>query len=118
MSVNEFFAGENLSPQLYERIFNYLISLGPVEPRVTRSQICLRRRKAIAWVWMPGKYLHRKVAPLVLTFVFDSQDPSPRWKEIVVPGPGHFTHHLEVYTLNDIDAQVEGWLKKAWMDAA
>jgi len=114
MTVDEFFAGEALSRKLFDQIFNILAGLGEIETRVTKSQICLRHGKAIAWVWMPGKYLKRAVAPLVLMFVFDHKDPSPRWKEIVEPSPGHFTHHLELYSLDEIDKQVEGWLKQAW----
>ncbi len=117
MTLDEFFAGEELPKQLFNKIYDILTALGPTETRVTKSQIKLLRRKAIAWVWMPGKYLQRKVAPLVLTFVFDHQDPSPRWKEIVEPSHGNFTHHLELYTTADIDSQVEGWLKVAWMAA-
>ncbi len=117
MTVDEFFVGEQLSKQLFEKIYNLLARLGPVETRVSKSQIKLVRRKAVAWVWMPGRYLHRKVAPLVLTFVFDHKDSSLRWKEIVEPSRGNFTHHLELYTFEEIDNQVERWLKEAWINA-
>ncbi len=115
MSLDEFFAGEPLSRQLFDRIQQYLATLGSFEIRVTKSQVSFRRDKGFAWVWMPGKYLHRPVAPLVLTFVFDQRDKSPRWKEIVEPAQGHFTHHLELSSLSDIDGEVEGWLHRAWL---
>ena len=115
MTIDEFFAGEDLSRQLFDKIQGFLTTLGPFETKVSKSQICFRREKAFAWVWMPGKYLHRKVAPLVVTFVFDHRDPSPRWKEVVEPAPGHFTHHLELLSLNDIDGQVDGWFREAWI---
>ncbi len=118
LSLDEFFAGEPISRQLFDRIQQYLTTLGSFETRVTKSQVSFRRYRPFAWVWMPGKYLHRQVAPLVLTFVFDYRDKSPRWKEIVAPAPGHFTHHLELYSLSDIDGDVEGWLKQAWVDGA
>ena len=63
------------------------------------------------------QYLHRRVAPLALTFVFDHKDPSARWKEIVEPLPGHFTHPLELISLDEIDTEVERWLMEAWKNA-
>jgi hypothetical protein len=58
-----------------------------------------------------------KTAPLVLTLSFHKRDPSPRWKEIVEPYPGRFTHHLELYATNDIDDEVRNWLWEAWAGA-
>jgi hypothetical protein len=67
---------------------------------------------------MPGKYLHgRPVAPLVLTVSLPYRDPSPRWKQIVEPYLGRYTHHLELYTKSDIDEEVRGWLRAAWASA-
>jgi hypothetical protein len=62
-------------------------------------------------------YLNGKVAPLVLTFVFHTKDASPRWKEIVEPSPGNYTHHLELFSVNDIDDQVRAWLRDAWTNS-
>ena len=67
---------------------------------------------------MPGQYLTGKAAPLVLTLSFRSRKVSPRWKEIVEPTPGRFTHHLELYSTAEIDDQVRGWLQDAWTAAA
>jgi hypothetical protein len=80
--------------------------------------VAFRRKKAFATVWMPAKYLHHKAAPLVLTLGFRKQDSSPRWKEIVEPKSGRFTHHLELYSAKDIDDEVRGWLQAAWTAAA
>jgi len=65
-----------------------------------------------------GKYLRRNTAPLVLTLSLRRRDASPRWKEIVEPYPGRFTHHLELYSRDDIDDQVRLWLREAWGSAA
>ncbi len=118
MTLDDFFIGQTLSRQLFDVLHNMVDELGPVETRVTKSQVSFGRRKAFAWVWMPRKYLHGKVAPLVLTLVFRHRDPSPRWKEIVEPSPGNYTHHLELYSLSDIDDQVHHWLKEAWSERA
>jgi len=118
MTVDEYFNGHDLSRQLFDALYDMVHEINPVEIRVTKSQISFRRHKAFAWVWIPAKYLLGKVAPLVLTFVFHHVDASPRWKEIVEPSPGHFTHHLELYSINDIDDQVHDWLREAWTNPA
>jgi hypothetical protein len=40
------------------------------------------------------------------------------WKEIVEPSPGHFTHHLELWSQADLDSKVRLWLNEAWLAAA
>jgi hypothetical protein len=118
MTVDEFFAGQEESRQLYEALWEMLQALGPVQARATKSQVAFRRRgKAFAWAWMPGKYLRGPAAPLVLTLSLRRRGASPRWKEIAEPYPGHFTHHLELHAASDLDEQVRQWLDEAW-DAA
>jgi hypothetical protein len=115
--IDEFFAGYDRSRRLFEVLLDAVEGAGSVELRVSRSQIALRRGKAFAWVWVPGRYLRGKTAPLVLTLAFRQCDPSPRWKEVVEPYPGRFTHHLELYSVDDIDEQVRDWLREAWLAA-
>ena len=113
-TLGEFFEGQQVSRQLFDKLRDIVNAFGPAEVQVTKSQIAFRRRKAFAWVWIPGKYLRGKTAPLVLTLSFRSRDPSPRWKEVVEPSPGRFTHHLELYSTHDIDGEVHDWLRDAW----
>ena len=117
MTLNEFFEGQEDSRQLFEALCRMVNAIGPSELGVTKSQIAFRRRKAFAWAWIPSKYLRGKTAPLVLTLSFRSRDASPRWKEIVEPKPGRFTHHLEIYTVDEIDEEVCAWLRAAWSGA-
>ncbi|HUW12622.1 MAG TPA: DUF5655 domain-containing protein [Anaerolineae bacterium] len=114
MTLDEFFAGQEESREIFDAVLGAVESIGRAELRVGKSQVSFRRRKAFAWVWMPGQYLRGKTAPLVLTLSFPSRDASPRWKEIVEPRPGRFTHHLELYSIADIDDEVCGWLRDAW----
>ena len=118
MKLDEFFSGCEESRPIFDALRTAIDAIGPAEMRVTRSQVAFRRRKAFAWAWLPGKYLHGKTAPLVLTVALTRRDPSPRWKQVVEPVPGHFTHHLEVYNAGDIDQEVKNWLQEAWMEAA
>ena len=114
MTPDEFFAGQEQSQQLFEAVRQEIESLGENSLRVTKSQIAFRRRRGFAWVWMPGMYLKRETPPLVLTLSLPRRDGSPRWKEIVEPYPGRFTHHLELYDPADIDEDVRSWLREAW----
>ncbi len=114
MTLDEFFAGYGASRLIFEKLRSTIEDLGPVEIRVTKSQVAFCRRKAFAWAWIPDRYLHGKHAPLVLTLGFRHRDSSSRWKEIVEPKPGRFTHHLELYSTSDIDDEVRAWLRGAW----
>ena len=114
MDIDIFFSDHEQSKELYDRIDPIIRSLGEVEIRVSKSQIAYHRRRGFAWVWIPEKHLRRPAAPLVLTLTFYHRDPSPRWKEIVEPYPGRFTHHLEIYSAGQIDDEVRGWIKAAW----
>jgi len=116
-TLDEFFAGLQESKGLFEAVLKEIHAHGAAEMKVSKSQIAFRRRKAFAWMWVPGKYLRGKTAPLVLTLSFRSRSSSPRWKEIVEPYPGRFTHHLELYSTQDIDDEVRGWLHDAWQAA-
>ncbi len=113
MTLDEFFAGQPLSRAIYEAVYRSLQDLGPLEPRITKTQVAFKRQRDFAWVWMPEKYLRRKAAPLVLSLAFRARDPSPRWKEIVEPRPGRYMHHLELYDPADVDDEVRAWIKKS-----
>ena len=117
MTLESFFADRKDSRRLFDALRSAIETIGSVEIRVTKSQIAFRRGKAFAWVWIPGKYLRGKTAPLVLTMSLRKKDISTRWKEIVEPAPGRFTHHLELYSVSDIDDEIRGWLREAWTTA-
>jgi len=118
LTLDKYFEGRAESRQLFGILHRMIESIGAAEIRVTRGQVAFRRRKAFAWAWIPGKYLRGRGAPLVLTLSFLHRDTSPRWKEIVEPAPGRFTHHLELWSAGDIDEEVRDWLREAWAEAA
>ncbi len=117
LTPEEFFTGHALAEQLFLAIRREVEAIGEASLRVTKSQIAFRRRRNFAWVWMPGLYLRGPVAPLVLTLALPWRDGSPRWKAIVEPVPGRFTHHLELNDPADIDEEVRDWLRRAWQAA-
>lgn len=117
MTLDEFFAKYEKTRQLYDALYYVVESIGPVTVRVTKSQVAFRRKRTFAWAWIPAQYLRGKTAPLVLTVSLQSRDQSPRWKEIVEPRPGRFTHHLELYRTTEIDDEVRDWLRESWQNA-
>jgi hypothetical protein len=118
MNTNEFFLDFPQSLVLYDFLLNEIKAIGPFTISVTKSQIALKRQKTFAILWIPARYLRGKSAHLVLTLTFPIRHPSPRWKEIVEISPRHFTHHLELYTNEDIDHEVCEWIFQAWENAA
>ena len=118
MTLDDFFAGRDESRLIFDTLRAADAAVGEAELRVTKSQVAFRRRRAFAWAWIAGTYLRGRHAPLVLTVSLRRRDSSTRWKEIIEPRPGRFTHHLELYTPSDIDDQVRTWLREAWADAA
>jgi hypothetical protein len=117
MTLDEYFKGNDESRKLFDSLCRVIETFDGVELRVTKSQVAFYRRKAFAWAWIPGKYVRGKVALLVLTLSLSFKDASPRWKEIVEPRPGRFTHHLELYSTSDIDDEVREWVWVAWNEA-
>ncbi len=113
-TLEEYFADHAESRRLFDALLERIVSIGEFEIKVTKSQVAFRRKKPFAWVWMPGKYLRGRTAPLVLSLSFPARDPSPRWKEVVEPATGLWMHHLELNALSDIDEEVIHWLRSAW----
>jgi hypothetical protein len=112
--VESLLAQSARSRELYASIRREVERLGESTVTATTSQVGFRRRHSFAAVWMPGQYLRGKTAPLVLTVYLPWRDDSPRWKQIVEPAPGRFTHHLELNATDDIDDDVRRWLRQAW----
>lgn len=118
LTLDEFFMDFPGSRPLFDELKRLIDGNCPSEMRVSKSQIAFRGKKAFAWAWVPGRYLRGKTAPLVLSVSLPQRDLSPRWKEVVQPAPGWFMHHLELYSLEDLDEQVIEWLRSAWHNAA
>jgi hypothetical protein len=117
VTAESYFAGHTLSRATFDRVRAVLDELGTYEVRVTKSQVAFRRRRGFAYLWMPGRYLEHPQAEVVLSITLLRHDTSPRFKEVVHPTSWQWLHHLEVQSLDDLDAQVEGWLAEAY-DAA
>lgn len=131
-TLDEFFEGRPESRRLFDALAALADSIGPTEYSVSKSQVAFRaaadepggpersaqsRRaspgRIFARAWLPDAYLGEGHAPLVLTIGLRRRDPSERWKQVVEPAPGRFTHHLEITSADQLDARVEAWLREA-----
>jgi hypothetical protein len=117
MTLDEFFAGHEESRRIFKAVARAVAAAGSAEVRVTKSQVAFRRRTGFAFAWIPDMYLRQGDVPLVLTIGLRRRDDSPRWKQIVEPSPGRFTHHLELRSQADVDESVGRWLQEAWQAA-
>jgi hypothetical protein len=55
--VERFFAGHPDALEAYRAVVAMLEPIGPFDVRVTTSQVSFWRRKAFAWLWLPGRWL-------------------------------------------------------------
>lgn len=117
-TLKQLLARDSVAAEPYAVVRHAIEGIGDADERVGKSQIAFRRRRSFAAVWMPSQYLGGETAPLVLTIYLPVRDPSPRWKEVVEPAAGRFTHHLELRRASDVDAEVLRWLRQAWQAAA
>jgi hypothetical protein len=109
----DFFAGHPRGLEMFEAVRSMIGGLGHLEVTTSKSQVAFRRRRGFAFLWMPGQYLAKPDAEVVLSIALGRRDPSPRFKEVVQVAPSHWMHHLEIHDLGDIDAEVEQWLREA-----
>jgi hypothetical protein len=108
-----FFTGSELGVAAYRRVLGVLERTGPVDVRISRSQVAFRRRRGFAYLWRPRQYLGDRGVEVVLAIALARRDPSPRWKQVAHPSPRVWMHHLELKAVTDIDDEVVAWLEEA-----
>jgi hypothetical protein len=111
--AEEHVAGHPTALAVLAKVHALLAGVPGVKIRTTRSQVAFRRRRGFAYLWLPGRYLARPGADVVLSVDLGRRDESPRWKEVAHPASTHWMHHLEVHDPTEIDEQVARWLREA-----
>ena len=109
----DFFAGHPRGLEMFEAVQSTIDRLGLNEVTTSKSQVAFRRRRAFAYLWMPGQYLAKPGSEVVLSIALGRRDPSPRFKEVVQVATAQWMHHLEIHDLGDLDDEVEQWLREA-----
>lgn len=113
-TVDEFFDGSPSGRAIFDAIAGRIGSFGNVEMRVSKCQIAFRHHRGFAYVWLPGRYV-RSAVPAVLSIVLPERLDSPRFKSVVHLAPGKWMHHLELRKPAQIDGEVAGWLRSAYL---
>ena len=116
-SPEVFFDGHPDALLVYQRVRSTVASLGPFEVRVTKAQVSFRRRRGFAYLWLPGTWLSKPAAEVVLSIATDHRIGSERFKQVVHPSERTWMHHLEVRSLEELDEEVVAWLADAWRNA-
>ena len=101
MQPEDFFASHPDAHAVFEQVRAALTSLGPVEVRTSKSQVAFRRRRSFAFLWLPGRYLSKPTAEVVLSIALGRHDPSARFKQVAHPAPTQWIHHLEIRDVAD-----------------
>ena len=113
MTPEDFFTGHPDALAAFREVCAIVGRQGPFEVRISKSQVAFRCKRGFAYLWIPGQYLARPTAEVVLSIALDRLDESPRFKEVAHPAPAHWIHHLEIGSLSDLDDEVAGWLHEA-----
>ncbi|GAT73745.1 DUF5655 domain-containing protein [Microbacterium hydrocarbonoxydans] len=111
----EFFAECALGLAVCERLT--AAAAPDVVVRASKSQVSFSRGRGFAFLWLPGRYLRHPDAEVVLSLALDRPMDSPRFKEVVQPSMNRWMHHLEITSLDDVDAEVIGWFREAAEEA-
>jgi Domain of unknown function (DUF5655) len=113
----QLFAQEPGAYEAYRVVRTLLEALGPFEVRTSGTQVAFRRRRGFAFLWVPVAWARRPGVLVVLSIALGEHVDSGRWKEVVHPASTTWMQHLEGGAPTDLDAEVGGWLRRAYADA-
>ena len=113
VTPEEYFAEHPLPLAVFRKVYAIVDRCGPFDLRVSKSQVAFRRKRGFAYLWMPGKYVRKPGAEIVLSLCLGRRDDSKRFKQVAHPTPWNWIHHLEVHHIDDIDDEVARWLQEA-----
>jgi len=93
--------------KLYDKLLEILNTFGPIIEEPKKTSIHLVRKSALAGVETRKSYL-------LLNIKADHKIESPRIVKTDQPSANRFHHKVRIESLNDFDAELEGWLKEAY----
>lgn len=117
MQIAQYFDGHPEALAIHRAVEAAVSKLGDCQERVSKSQIGFYRYHPFAATWLPDRYLGGQRPPVVLSVYLKRRDPSPRWKQVIEPAAGRFTHHVELSSASDVDAFIKARLREAWTEA-
>ena len=84
--------------------------LGPLEPRVQKSQITYAP-KVFACVSLPRK---KGESGILVSLGLGRREGSSRVAVAVEPYPGRWTNHIPVHTPGEVDGELMEWVEEAY----
>ena len=115
IAVLQFFAGKPVEQTLYEAFAAKVLDAFPkAAVRVQKSQITFSGRHNFAFTSLPIR--RKKGWPkhcMIVTFGLYSKLESQRIAAAVEPYPNHWTHHVVVSDVSELDEQLMGWVSEA-----
>ena len=118
MTMDElfFFDGKPEELALYETLLNRIKALGEVSVVVHKTQISLKNRRVFACVSI-FRVLPKRLLPthyIVLTLGLPYPLDSPRIAVKTEAQPGHWTHHIVLSAVSELDAELLKWIRQAY----
>ena len=108
-SVNDHFADKDPAVRaLYDKFLAVLNTFGPIIEEPKKTSIHLVRKSALAGVETRKNYL-------LLNIKADHKIDSPRILKSDQPSARRFHHKVKIESLDDFDAELEGWLREAYL---
>lgn len=114
-TIEGLFEGRPDPYKLFILVRKFIESIGPLQVRVSKTQISFGTKTQFAWVWLPQLWI--KKAPqnaIVLSFGLGRRIEHPRISESKEPYPGRWTHHVVIEKESDFDDNVRSWLREAY----
>ena len=115
--VAVFFGSEREARELFHTLSREVLARHPdTHIQVQKSQISFRGPRPFCAAWLPLRrgITGRPEHYLVVSFGLDREIRHPRLVDTVEPYPGRWTHHTIVATAADIDAELLGWIDRAY----
>jgi len=108
-TVNDHFAGKDPAVRaLYDKLLEVLNRFGPIIEEPKKTSIHLVNKSALAGVETRKSYL-------LLNIKADHKIDSPRVIKTDQPSANRFHLVVKIESLDDFDAELEGWLKEAYL---
>lgn len=116
--VLSFFEGESTALSLYEQLERRICEFVPeLKIKVGKSQVSFYAKKMFGCVSMMrlGKKAELPEEYIVATFGLGEEVRHPRIAVATEAYPGRWTHHVIVSRPEELDEQLIGWLREAYV---
>lgn len=115
--VDAFFVRKPQVRPLFDGLAQWILQAYPIASiKVQRSQISFCGPKPFCWAWLPIRegIKGRPADYLVVSFGLDHEIIHLRFVDTTQAYRGRWIHHMIIGSIDDIDAQLKGWISQAY----